>query len=355
MTLKDIAEIAGTSLSTVSRSLNNSPLISEETRARIQAIAAAHGFQPNASARSLATSRTGTIGVILPENYDRFDGLLYNAALHNDLRRSLERAELDTIVSFKQNRVSRQDNIEKLVTRKKVDGLILVQPDIDRKSVRFLEEKQMPYVLIQYPPDEPTPPYDVFYSDSWTGGRIVAQHLMSIGCRRPLCITGGEERQSLQRVAGFLDAYRAGGFPEGAITVLHGDYSAASAAALMQEHLQIIREHDALFAVNDLMAFGAMEVLRASRVRIPEDLAVVGFDDTELAAALIPSLTSVHQPEEEIAFLACERLLELMNERTETGHRTSEPRTTALQPRLVVRESSRSMREPRTSLEYAQP
>ncbi len=349
MTLKDIAEIAGTSLSTVSRSLNNSPLISEETRARIQAIASAHGFQPNASARSLATSRTGTIGLILPENYDRFDGLLYNAALHNDLRRSLERAELDTIVAFKQNRVSRQDNIEKLVTRKKVDGLILVQPDIDRKSVRFLEERTIPYVLIQYPPDEPNPPYDVFYSDSWTGGRIVAQHLLDIGCHRPLCITGGQERQSRQRVDGFRDAYKASGLPEDTVTVLHGDYSAASAAALIHENLENIGNYDALFAVNDLMAFGAMEVLRASGIRIPEDIAVVGFDDTALATALIPSLTSVHQPEEEIAFLACERLLELIDERTEFGRRISEARTTSLQPRLVIRESSGSRRKPAAS------
>ncbi|TVQ36516.1 MAG: LacI family transcriptional regulator [Spirochaetaceae bacterium] len=343
MTLKDIAELAGTSVSTVSRSLNNSPLISEETRARVRAIAAIHGFEPNAIARGLATRTVGTIGVILPENYDRFDGLLYNAALHNDLRSSLERAELDTIVAFKRNRFSGRDNIEKLVMRKKIDGLILVQPELDRRSVKFLEQKQIPYVLIQYPPDEQKLPYDLFFADSWTGGRLVAQHLISRGCRSPLCISGGKERQSLQRIAGFRDGYTAAGFDPDTMIVLDGDYSAPSASTLIRENLPLITKSDAIFAANDLMAFGAMEALRSAGLRIPDEMAVVGYDDTPLATALIPQLTSVHQPEEEIAFLACERLLKLIKEHNDYGRRVSPPQTTALQPRLIVRQSCGSV------------
>nr|MDA3951143.1 LacI family DNA-binding transcriptional regulator [Spirochaeta sp.] len=295
MTLKDIAELAQTSVSTVSRSLNDSDLVSGETKRRIKQIADEHGFEFNASARGLVTSTTGTIGVILPENYDRFDVLLYHAALHNDFRKSLERADKDMIVAFLKNRFSGLRNVEKLVTRKKVDGLIIVQSEIDTETARFLEQRNVPFVMTQYPPAEPTPAYDVIYSDNWTGGKLVAEHFLGRGFTSVACISGGTETQSRQRVAGFVDTCAANEIIIDPGLILTGDFQSNTAVQLVRDNIDRLRHVSALFAVNDLMAFGAMQALQAAGLRVPEDIAVVGYDDSPLAAITLPGLTSVHQ------------------------------------------------------------
>jgi LacI family transcriptional regulator len=341
VTLKDIAELANTSVSTVSRSLNDSDLVSEETKQRIKLIAREHGFQFNASARGLVTNTTGTVGVILPENFDRFDVLLYHAALHNDFRRSLERADKDMIVAFLKNRFTGMKNVEKLVTRKKVDGLIIVQSVIDRETVRYLKRSNVPFVMTQYPPAVADPGYDVVYSDNWAGGKLVAEHFLERGFSAVACISGGEEIQSQQRIAGFTDTLLAKGVHLDPDLVLAGDFQSGTATRLVQEHIDRLRDVDAIFAVNDLMAFGAMQSLQKEGLRVPDDVAVAGYDDTPLASITIPGLTSVHQSREEIAFLACELLLDLMGQGAGSSAGQTVPRTIAIQPQLVVRESSR--------------
>lgn len=341
MTLKDIAKLAQTSVSTVSRSLNDSELVADETKRRIKRIAEEHGFEFNASARGLVTSTTGTIGVILPENYDRFDVLLYHAALHNDFRKSLERADKDMIVAFLKNRFSGLKNVEKLVTRKKVDGLIIVQSQIDEETTRYLESRQVPFVLTQYPPATPDPPYDVIYSDNWTGGKLVAEHFLQHGYTRVACITGGDEAQSQQRIAGFVDTFAANGIEIDPNHIFTGDFQSESAVEIIRNHRSTFHGVDAIFAINDLMAFGAMQSLQAEGVGVPEDIAVAGYDDTPLASITLPGITSVHQSREEIALLASELLLDLIDRKAE-GRDPDEhvSRAVAIQPRLIVRESS---------------
>jgi len=340
VTLKDIAELARTSVSTVSRSLNDSDLVAEETKRRIKQIAEEHGFEFNASARGLVTSTTGTIGVILPENYDRFDVLLYHAALHNDFRKSLERADKDVIVAFLKNRFTGLRNVEKLVTRKKVDGLIIVQSGIDTETARFLEQRDVPFVMTQYPPADASPGYDVIYSDSWTGGKLVAEHFLEQGFTSAACITGGDEMQSQQRVAGFVETFTARGGTVEPDLVLAGDFQSETAVRLVRDRIDALRRVDALFAANDLMAFGAMQALQAAGFRVPGDIAVAGYDDTPLAGITLPGLTSVHQSREEIALLASELLLELIEANAAGTHADRAPRVIAIQPRLIVRDST---------------
>ena len=340
MTLKDIAEIANTSVSTVSRSLNDSDLVAEETKQRIKAIAHEHGFEFNASARGLVTNSTGTIGVILPENFDRFDVQLYHAALHNDFRKSLERADKDMIVAFLHNRFTGHRNIEKLVSRKKVDGLIIVQSRIDAETNRYLTQNDIPFVMTQFPPADPTPGYDVVYSDNWTGGKLVAEHFLERGFTRIACMTGGAEPQSEQRLAGFLDTLSAAGTEVEPELIYTGDYQSETAVERVREHAEAFRRVDALFTVNDLMAFGAMQAFHAEGWRVPEDIAIAGYDDTPLASITVPGLTSIHQSREEIALLSCELLFDLIEARSRGESRHRPPRTIAIQPRLIARAST---------------
>ena len=175
-TLKDVAKAAGVSMATVSRSLNDSTLIPEKTRKRVREIADEMGFEFNAHARSLITRRVGTIGIILPPEYDRFGVNLYHGTLHSSLRSVLECNDIDLIVAFLNNHFTGGNNIRKLVSRKKVDGLIIVQPLIERELIDFLHAKDMPFVFSHYPPPDPCPAdVDIIYPDNEYGGYLAGQ------------------------------------------------------------------------------------------------------------------------------------------------------------------------------------
>lgn len=344
MTLKDIAELAETSVSTVSRSLNDSPLISVSTKDRIKALAQQHGFQFNAIARGLATNTVGTIGVILPEHYDRFDVLMYHAALHSDLRRSIEQADLDILVAFHENRFSGLDNIQRLVNRGKVDGLILVRSSLDQTTQEFLQNRKVPFVLTHYPPAQidaeqknTAPRVDAVWSDNREGGRMVASHLKRRGITSVALLTGGHDQESKLRLEGFQSELTAE-------LVIPCNWEIETATDAIMQYSNQIRHVEAIFAFNDLMAFGALQGLNSLGMRVPEDLLLVGYDDTPLSAATIPGITSVHQPHEEIARVACELLLEQIHVGTNGMDQAHTPRTISLPPYLVERSSTEKNR-----------
>ena len=194
ITLKHIAELAGVSVSTVSRSLNGTSRISEATRKRIRAIAEELGFEFNASARSLITKQVGTIGIILPPSFEQFGVNLYFNTLFNAIRTILEKNDYDLIVAFPSNRFSGQDNIRRLVTRRKVDGLIVMSPRLDASLLEFMRVQGLPFVFSHYPPlDALAPEFDFIYSDNELGGYMAANHLASLGHRRIFCLTSDSD------------------------------------------------------------------------------------------------------------------------------------------------------------------
>jgi LacI family transcriptional regulator len=341
LTLKDIARLARVSVSTVSRSLNDSPLIPASTRARIRKIADRKGFEFNAHARSLVTRRVGTIGIILPSDYERFSVNLYHGTLHNALRDVLERSDIDLIVAFLANRFTGRDNVRKLVTRKKVDGLIIVQPVPDGGLVDFLKSAGIPFVFSHYPP----PPgcrgdVDLIYPDNELGGYLAARRLLSQGRKRIACIAmgGSQDSEYALRLAGFRRGLAESGVSE-ALTVLEAQeptmgagYEALGSMGAMADRV------DGLFAMNDLLAIGASAALRERGRGVPGDVSVIGYDDTELAASMKPSLTTIHQPREELSTATCELLIDLIARRR-AGTEKQEGRRVVLAPTLVVRET----------------
>ncbi|HET6451320.1 MAG TPA: LacI family DNA-binding transcriptional regulator [Spirochaetia bacterium] len=352
-TLRDVAEAAGVSMATVSRSLNDSTLIPESTRRRVRVVADQLGFEFNAHARSLITRRVGTIGIILPPDYDRFGVQMYHGTLHNALRSVLECNDIDLIVAFLTNHFSGRNNIKKLVSRKKVDGLIIVQPVIDRDLIEFLRSKEIPFVFSHYPPPEECPAdVDIIYPDNELGGLLAARHLVSIGRSRILCIGAKGDRPHHRewdlRMEGVHRGLKEAGVVPGPENELRGDMTIESGYNLVMSKRATLRDYDGIIALNDLMAIGAILAAREIGVSIPDDLAVVGYDDTDLAAAMRPSLTAVHQPREELSLVTCERLLELVRSR----HAGPPPRSSVrrpvqaarrivLSPRLVVRDSTK--------------
>jgi LacI family transcriptional regulator, galactose operon repressor len=343
-TLKEVAKAAGVSMATVSRSLNGSTLIPERTRKRVREIADGLGFEFNAHARSLITRRVGTIGIILPPDYDQFGVNLYHGTLHSSLRSALECNDIDLLVAFLNNHFTGGNNIRKLVARKKVDGLIIVQPVFEPELIDYLHTKDMPFVFSHYPPPDPCPPdVDIIYPDNERGGYLAGQHLASLGKKRILCVTTAgrkpTEREFALRLTGARNGLAQSGITLGPDDLLEGDQTMESGYNAVMNASDRIREHDAILALNDLMGIGAMLAVTKLGLRVPQDIALIGYDDTDLAASIRPSLTTIHQPREELSLATCERLIELIRNRRAGGARR-EARRTLLTPKLVVRETT---------------
>jgi len=335
MTLKDIAERAHVSISTVSRSLNDSSLVAIATKQRILEIADQSGFEFNASARALSTRQVGTIGVILPEDYDQIHINLYYSGLYNHLRRSLEREDLDLIVGFSRNHFTGVNNIQKLVRRRKVDGLILLCPYLDRESGEFLRQSGMPFVYSHYPPQRNDADVDHVYVDHENGGMLVGRLFGKRGFKKVIAFSSsGRDVEFQQRLSGFRQGIQLTS-DSTEVVELHGKSTFDSGFQLATERDPDLADAEAIFALNDLMALGIVHGLQERGCQIPEDVAVVGYDDTAITGLLHPLLSTVRQPAQDVAFLTCERLIESIRDRQ--AGRDHVPRQIALKPHLILR------------------
>lgn len=334
MTTKDIARMAGVSQSTVSRALNNNPNISPETTAKIRRIAEEHGFQFNANARSLSTSRTGTLGIVCPEESDDFSISQYFNALSRCLRRVSVQKSFDLIFTHAQNPIARQDEIQRLVTARKVDGLILIDAALRQETLDFLLESRFPSIFLdRYTPLEGAEDIGRVCADNRRGGFLAAEHLIRRNRHRIVCLTARTQGFDCElRLSGYKQALSEAGLSP--FRIFWGDGSFQSGFQAVTEHLDCFRQADAMFAHNDMMAFGAMSALTQAGLQVPDDIALVGYDDIELCSMFHPHLTTVHQPIQEMVELAYEQVSDLILQ-----NKRRRKRDIILEPHLVVRES----------------
>jgi len=335
VTIKDIAKIAQVSYSTVSRCLNGSELVSEDTRQKVLKIAEETGFGFNASARGLSTNRQNVIGLVLPENYQDFNVSLYHSGLLTHVRSSLERMNYDLMVTFLTNRYTGQNSIQRLVREGKVDGLIMLQQNLSVEMLQFLYERRFPVVFSHYPVHYQDYGIVNVYSDNLAGGALVADRFISCGRKKALCLSSlPEDIDCAQRMEGFRSRFEERG-GEVAGVLKAGSRSFSAGYELVVRGEDRLREIDCLFAVNDLMALGAMKRIRELGLGIPEDIALVGYDDSPLVRFNTPGLTSVNQHQDEIALLTCEKLIRFI----EQGSSEGMEQNVQIKPELVIRES----------------
>ncbi len=327
-TIKDIARIAGVTHSTVSRCLNNKPGVSESMRMEIKRIAEELDFEFNANARSLLTSKTGTIGIILNEEQGTHSLHIFTNSFLGYIRRKLEEEDLDTIITFSKNSFTGENNIIRLVRRRKVDGLILLTPRVGKETLRFLKVNRVPHIFShQIPPDFPGNAGAV-YCDHREGGYLATRHLLQRGCRSILCLKRPEaDEEFSQRTLGYEDALREAAIPLKKDLVLSREELDATAFDFSGI--------DGIFAHTDLLALGLMKELKRKNIHIPRDIALVGYDDIELCRLVDPELTSVRQPSKAISIRTCEKLIQQMNRED-----PKEEGPEILSPRLIPRGSS---------------
>ncbi len=292
--IEDIARLANVSKSTVSRALSNSPLINPETRERIQAIAREHNFRVNASARSLSLRQSHTVAFVVPayspEHFAGEDvfGLEILSAVGTGLH-GLGYDMLAVHAGFHDLAW-----VNEYLGSGRVDGFILMTSNHKRELLKNLIESSAPFIGWGTP--EPGLSYCSVSGDNTAGGALAARHLLAIGRRRIAFLGGPEQSLTVQhRLKGYQEALQAAGCAPDPRLLAYTDYSFASGAAAMQRLLEASPDLDAFFVNSDLMAIAAIQVLQGGGRRVPEDVAVVGYDDLPIAAYNSLPLTTIRQ------------------------------------------------------------
>lgn len=332
-TIADIARVAGVSKSTVSRALNDSPLISQETRKRIQTIAHEHHFAAHQGARCLSLQRSDTIGLILP----LYSGCITHSFITDPFFVEVLRGITLTLAEYHYDLLIGQPahdapgEVQRYLESKRADGLILLGCQGYLEEISNIFGPEAPIIVWGAAKDLI---YCHVNSDNFAGGRLAAQHLLEIGRKRIAFLGGyqGEPEVEL-RQQGYAEALQKAGIEVNLALVSYGDYTGEAGYAQMRDLLAQVPEIDGVFACSDLMAIGAMEAIRERGRRVPDDVAVVGFDDIQLAAYCSPPLTTVRQN----LLKAGEALVRNLMQYLQDGIITR----TILPVELVVRKSTR--------------
>ncbi|RKX93566.1 MAG: LacI family transcriptional regulator [Spirochaetes bacterium] len=338
ITIKDIAKLAGVSHSTVSRSLNNSPMVKEETKQRIREIAEQLDFEFNAGARSLSTKKTGTVGIIHPELSSDFSASLFNTVLLSEIMKVLDSKGIDFIPSYTFGRRNSSSNIRRLVRQNKIDAFIIVDSDVPAEDYSFLAKHSIPFVQLHYRPKFCTPDtFNYIFSDNFTGGKLATDHLIAHGCKSIMCITiESDHPEILDRRKGFYHSLEEHGLKLDKNLIFEAECSFFKGEEIIRNNKEILHKVDGIFVQADIMALGVVKELNRRGYRVPEDIRVVGYDDIELGTYFNPQLTTIHQPKETLAVKACSTLIDIL-----AGNKQGERALLqdVVTPSLIVRES----------------
>ncbi|WP_367137587.1 LacI family DNA-binding transcriptional regulator [Saccharothrix sp. HUAS TT1] len=323
VTLEEVARVAGVSRATVSRVVNGVATVDRELRQVVEKAISTTGYAPNRAARSLVTRRAGAIGLVLPEEgrtvHDPYFGRVVSGVLP-----VIRPLGVQLVLTTGDHREVVDD-----IRQRRLDGVILIHTHGADPLPRQLIEANLPVVLAA----RPVRPMSITYVDvdQAAGAGLAADHLASSGCRRLATITGPLETPAGQdRLRGFCEAVARLGLPEP--VVVEGDFSREGGAEGARRLAGA--DVDGLFVASDLMATGALPVLRNAGRRVPEDIRVVGFDDSSPAVECDPPLTTVRQPVEDMAA----EMARLLVERVERPDRPVS--SVVFAPTLVVRRSS---------------
>lgn len=341
VTIKDIAKIANVNHSTVSRSLNDNPMIPETTRNRIKKIANDLNFVFNTNARGLNTRKTDSIGLIFTEGFDYVGASSYFMTMLHRIRQNLHEKNFDTIIDLPKNIRTGKSNIHKLIQSQKIDGLIIADSRITQEEIEYIKENEIPFVLLHFKLDFfDKCAVDYFCSNNVKGAFLATEHLMKQGHKELITITLFETDKIFyefkDRTNGFLSAIEQSGIENIKNSVYGCQISFEGAYELVKEKLAEIKKASAIFVQTDLMAFGVIRALHENGIKVPDDIAIIGYDDIPYAKYHLPSLSTVHQPVNELADNACNVLLEKL----EIKNNTNGNHYIEIPPKLVIRESS---------------
>jgi LacI family transcriptional regulator len=333
VTTKEVAELAGVSRTTVSFVLNDVPgmRISEETRQRVLEAARKLKYHPDATARRMVTRQTHVIGFVLRQSPDQAYADHFLPQVLNGLSRAAAAQEYHTLFEPIPPD-DRTGAYTRLIHERHVDGIVLSGPRFHDQELLRVHAEGAPIVLLGQLPGSRLPCVDV---DNVGGAKLATQHLLNLGHRRIALVTNAEAdyTASADRLSGYRMALEAAGVAYDDARVRYGNFTPQSGRAAMGELLDLRPRPTAAFVASDTVALGALQALRQRNLRVPEDIALVGFDDVPLAEFVDPPLTTVRLPAYGLGWGAADLLIRLL------AHEEIREPQVFLETELVVRES----------------
>ena len=328
ITIKDVAALAGVSAATASRVLSGNPATSPEARARVAGAVTELDYRPNAQARALRSTRSDSIGLLVPDVRNPFFA---------DLAHTVEQAALSsgyvTLLGNANELKPQQDRYLDTLISRRVDGIIVAPLGDGGGSIHALIERQIPTVFVDRTVDGITLPSVT--TDSEAGIRQTVEHLASVGHTRIGYISGPQATSTgRDRFAAFTRAVADAGISQDPDLVYFGDFQAGSGSAGVHALLNLDDPPTALLAADSLMAVGAIAILHRLGLRIGTDIAMVAFDDIEWFALLNPALSVISHSVEDMGRIAVELLLQVIAGDT--------PQSVVLPSELIIRASSES-------------
>jgi len=328
VTMSDVAREAGVSLMTVSRVVNDKQDVSAATRQRILRVIEQLGYRPSGIARGLATQRTRTLGLVVPDIANPFFSDLARGAEHEAYAKGY-----NVFLCNTEEDTKREHSVLQSLEDKRVDGVVLCSSRLGHDELRAALDYHSAVVLVNLPLHEDH--VGSVLVDDVTGGYIATRHLLQAGHRTVGFLAGPPASQSgRQRAKGYRAALTAAELPYNAEWVRHCfpmvQGAQETACALLKDHSELT----ALFCYNDLVAVGVLQACTALGCRVPDDLAVVGFDDIALAALVTPPLTTCRVPRYELGVQAMRLLLDHID------GCPGECKEVILQPELIIRASA---------------
>jgi len=334
-TLEEVARLAGVSRSTVSRVINDHPNVRPETREHVWKVIREIGYRPHSVARSLATKRTRIVGMIIPEAVTKIFSDQFFAILLQGAAQATNARGYQLILSLFEDPRKQEELYARVLQNGYVEGAVVASAPQGDPLIQALLEDHI--LAVSVGKQEGLPYVDV---DNYGGARMATEHLVQLGYRRIATITGPLDHFHVQeRLAGYRDVLEEHGIGFEQELVAEGGFTEAGGMAAMQKLLPL--RPDAIFVQGDTMAAGVLRALRTAGLHVPNDVGLVSFDDTPLAALLDPPLTTVRQPIRLLGFMAVEMLLNLL----EGGTAAKATREVVLSAELVVRGSCGAARE----------
>jgi DNA-binding LacI/PurR family transcriptional regulator len=290
--LEQVAAVAGVSRATVSRVVNGLTSVDPAMRDRVEKAIAEMGYVPNHAARSLVTRRTDTIALVAAEPDPRVFGDPFFSAIIRGVSQELLEADMQLTLLMAQSYPD-LDRIERYLRTAPLDGVLLISEHATHDPIPAAMMQAGVALVIGGRPVQSGLAIPYIDHDNRGGGRLAGEHLIARGCRRIATIAGPTDMSAaIDRLGGFTDAL---GDRFDAALVEHGDFTQAGGEGAAERLLARAPDIDGLFAASDLMALGALRALRRAGSRVPDDVAVIGFDDIPLAVAAEPPLTTVRQ------------------------------------------------------------
>src|SRR5437588_2139862 len=328
-TIKDVARLSGVSVMTVSRVINGGVRVSPDTRRRVEEAISQLGFVPNRLARGLSRQRTGTLAVIVPDVANPFFTAIVRAA-----EEVARRADYHVILGdTRADLAVEREVVEELIAHRVEGALIAPVSDRSLAHLRRLEQFGVPFVLVDR--RVPGTQSDVVLGDSIGGARRLVEHLLTLGHRRVGFIVESDDvSPARERRAGYDAALTAAGSEVDADRVVNASADPAGGATGMTRLLELEPRPTAVFTVNNLVALGAIEAVRAAGLEVPDDVALVCFDDIEYASRLYPFLTAMEQPAQTFGTLSTQLLLDRIE-----GRSPQRPREVVLPGEFIMRKS----------------